>query len=72
MKLSISLSEADVTILDEYMRDTGLPSRSAVLQRAIRLLRYTALEHDYAAAWQEWESSADRLEWERIISDGLE
>lgn len=71
MKLSVSLSEDDVAVLDEYMRANGLPSRSAAVQRAIRLLRHTDLEQDYAAAWQEWESSGERGAWERVTGDGL-
>ena len=71
MKLSISLSEADVALLDEYMREASLPSRSAAVQRAIALLRHRHLEDEYAAAWAEWESSADRGAWEQTSSDGL-
>lgn len=71
MKLSVSLSEDDVAVLDDYMRWSGLRSRSAAVQRAIRLLRHSDLEQDYAAAWQEWDSSGDRREWERLSNDGL-
>jgi Arc/MetJ-type ribon-helix-helix transcriptional regulator len=72
MKLSVSMSEQDVALLDEYARASGLPSRSAVIQRAVRLLRNADLEQDYAAAWEEWESSADRAAWEDTVADGLE
>lgn len=71
MKLSISLSDTDVAILDEYMREAGLRSRSAAVQHAIALLRQGHLEDEYAAAWAEWESSADRELWESASSDGL-
>jgi Arc/MetJ-type ribon-helix-helix transcriptional regulator len=71
VKLSVSLSEADVAILDEYARASGLRSRSAALQHAIRLLRHPQLEQDYAAAWEEWESSGDRAAWEATVADGL-
>ena len=54
VKLSVSLSEEDVRVLDAYVRNTGLPSRSAAVQRAIRMLRYPALEEDYGNAWTEW------------------
>ena len=53
VKLSVSLSEEDVLLLDEYARTAGLPSRSAALQHAVRLLRYSDLDEDYAAAWEE-------------------
>ncbi|HEU5268802.1 MAG TPA: ribbon-helix-helix domain-containing protein [Jatrophihabitans sp.] len=71
MKLSISVSDADVAALDAYMREAGLRSRSAAIQHAIKLLRQNHLDDEYAAAWDEWESSADRDAWERTASDGL-
>jgi Arc/MetJ-type ribon-helix-helix transcriptional regulator len=71
MKLSVSLSEEDVALLDEYARSSGLPSRSAALQCAVRLLRHADLEQDYAAAWEDWESSGERAAWEGTVGDGL-
>lgn len=71
MKLSVSVSEEDVALLDEYARSSGLRSRSAALQHAIRLLRHVDLEEDYAAAWDEWESSGQRAAWEGTVGDGL-
>lgn len=71
MKLSVSLSEEDLAVLDEYARSSGLRSRSAAMQYAIRLLRHARLEQDYAAAWQEWESSEDQAAWEGTAGDGL-
>ena len=47
VKLSVSLSDDDVAVLDAYVEKAGLPSRSAGLQRAIRMLRYPTLEDDY-------------------------
>jgi Arc/MetJ-type ribon-helix-helix transcriptional regulator len=70
MKLSVSLPEEDVATLDEYARAAGLKSRSAAVQRAIRLLRQRDLEQDYAAAWAEWESSGAQ-DWEVTTADGL-
>lgn len=71
MKLSVSLSQEDVALLDEYARTVGLRSRSAAMQEAIRLLRHAGLEEDYEAAWAEWESSGERRAWEGTIGDGL-
>jgi Arc/MetJ-type ribon-helix-helix transcriptional regulator len=71
MKLSISVSEQDVALLDEYARTTGLRSRSAAVQRAIRLLRSADLEQDYATAWEDWESAGDRAAWEGTVGDGI-
>lgn len=69
MKLSVSLSEDDVRVLDEYVERTGLPSRSAAVQRAIRMLRHPALEEDYGNAWAEWPDDGDR--WDDATGDGL-
>lgn len=71
MKLSVSLPEDDVARLDEYARTTGLASRSAAVQHAVRLLRHADLEQDYAAAWEDWESSGERAAWEGTSGDGL-
>ncbi|HEV7167033.1 MAG TPA: ribbon-helix-helix domain-containing protein [Micrococcaceae bacterium] len=71
MKLSISLSEDDVSTLDEYARRSGLPSRSAAVQQAIRLLRNVGLEDDYAAAWEEWNATGESAVWEAATGDGL-
>lgn len=71
MKLSVSLPDEDVATLDEYARAQGLASRSAALQRAIRMLRHPDLEEDYAAAWDEWEASGEEADWEATAADGL-
>ncbi len=71
MKLSVSLPDADVAILDEFARAAGLTSRSAALQHAVRMLRLPELDHDYEAAWAEWESSEDQQAWEATADDGL-
>ncbi|MCK0114091.1 ribbon-helix-helix domain-containing protein [Ornithinimicrobium sp. F0845] len=71
MKLSISLSPAEVAALDAYARATGLTSRSAVIQHAIRLLDDPQLEEDYAAAWEEWQESGDADAWSATAADGL-
>lgn len=71
MKLSVSLSEQDVRVLDDYARDQGLPSRSAALQRAITLLRHPQLEREYAQAWEDWEGSSEEEAWDTAVGDGL-
>lgn len=71
MKLSVSLSEEDVAVLDEYARSTGLPSRSAAVQFAVRLLRERGLEDDYAAAWSEWDAGGEGDAWDGVAADGL-
>jgi predicted transcriptional regulator len=71
MKLSISLPDEDVAVLDEFARVTGLPSRSAAVHHAVRMLRLPDLEQDYEAAWQEWESSGDEAAWSATAADGV-
>jgi Arc/MetJ-type ribon-helix-helix transcriptional regulator len=71
MKVSVSLPEGDVEFLDEYGRAVGAPSRSAVLHRAVRLLRATALGPAYSQAWEEWEAEGQAEGWESVADDGL-
>ena len=71
MKLSVSLPDEDVAVLDEFVRTAGLPSRSSALQHAVRMLRLPDLEQDYEAAWQEWEASADHAAWSVTAVDGI-
>ena len=71
MKLSVSLPDEDVAFVDEYLSRSGLGTRSAVIRRALQLLRRPDLEQDYAAAWQEWASSGEQEAWESITGDGL-
>lgn len=67
MKLSVSLPEEDVEFLDEYASSTGIPTRSAVLQKAVRLLRAAELGSAYAQAWDEFATDG----WDEAVADGL-
>ena len=69
MKLSVSLSDEDIAILDAYVERTGLPSRSAGLQRAVQMLRYPALEEHYAEACSEWSTDQHAEAWEAATGD---
>ena len=71
VKLSVSVSEDDVRVLDAYVKQAGLPSRSAAVQRAIRMLRYPALEEDYDNAWTEWSGAGEDDLWENVTDDGF-
>ena len=71
MKLSVSLSESDLALLDAYVATSGLHSRSAGVQRAIRLLRHPTLEADYRDAWAEWSETGEEFVWEEAGGDGL-
>lgn len=71
MKLSVSLSEEDVRLLDDFAREHGLASRSATVQHAIRLLQQAELDDDYAAAFTEWADSDEEDAWDAVVGDGL-
>ena len=71
MKLSVSLPEEDVEFLDAYAASEGLGSRSAVLHRAIRLLRAAELGPAYEDAFTEWHESDDAALWDATAGDGL-
>lgn len=71
MKVSVSLPEDDVEFLDEYALAKGISSRSAVLHKAVRLLRASELVGSYEQAWMEWSLSGDADAWEHTAADGL-
>lgn len=71
MKLSVSLPDQDVEFLDRYARTQGYRSRSAVVHRAVRLLRATELGEAYADAWTEWSDSGEAEVWDGAVGDGL-
>ena len=71
MKLSISVPDEDVEFLDEYAATHGIASRSAAVQRAVRLLRASELGLAYEGAWTEWTASGDAEVWEAASGDGL-
>jgi Arc/MetJ-type ribon-helix-helix transcriptional regulator len=70
MKVSMSLPDEDVIFLDAYVTEQGLPSRSAALHKAVRLLRATGLGAAYESAWAEW-SNEDQQLWDPTAVDGL-
>ena len=71
MKLSVSLPDEDVEFLDQYARTQGYDSRSAVVHKAVRLLRASELGGDYADAWDEWSESGNAEAWDTVVGDGL-
>ena len=70
MKLSVSIPNEDVEFIDRYASQHEVESRSGVVQRALSLLRASELGEDYAAAWDEWDSSEAEV-WEATVADGL-
>ena len=71
MKVSISLPEKEVDLLDEYARTRRMKSRSAVVRKAVKLLQTEQLGDDYAAAWAEWTAADDSAGWERTTDHGI-
>ena len=71
MKLSVSLPDEDVEYLDAYVQTQGLDSRSAALQKAVRLLRASELGAAYEDAWGVWAPTDDADLWDGAIADGL-
>jgi Arc/MetJ-type ribon-helix-helix transcriptional regulator len=71
MKVSVSLPDEDVEFLDAYAHAQGLPSRSAVLHKAVRLLRGAELAPAYEDAFVSWEASEDAADWDHTTPDHL-
>jgi len=57
--------------LTEYAGQEGFQSRSAVLHKAVRLLRASGLGGAYERAWDEWADTNDGKTWEATVGDGL-
>lgn len=71
MKVSVSLPAEDVEFLDAYAAEQGLGSRSAVLHKAVALLKAVELGDAYADAWREWETDQEAEAWETAAADGV-
>ena len=71
MKVSVSLPEEDVQFLDAYATSEGFGSRSAVVHKAVRLLRASGLGGAYEEAWRDWATESDGDVWDVSINDGL-
>ena len=70
--MSVSLPDEDVEFVDAYAKAHGYTSRSAVLQRAVRLLSSAELAGAYTEAWVEWRESGDADAWDVTTADGIE
>jgi Arc/MetJ-type ribon-helix-helix transcriptional regulator len=71
MKLSVSIPGEDVSFLDEYAQSHAYPSRSAVVHRAIDMLRAEELRAAYGEAWAEWSNSGEASRWDATVGDSL-
>jgi Arc/MetJ-type ribon-helix-helix transcriptional regulator len=65
------LPAEDVDYLDAYAQAQDLPSRSAVLHKAVRLLRASELGAAYEDAWNDWTESGEAEIWDVVTSDGI-
>lgn len=72
MKLSVSLPEDDVEFLDAYAQSQGIESRSAVVHKAVRLLRASELGDAYEEAFASWDNEGQAVSWDVVAADGLE
>ena len=70
--MSVSLSDRDVAFLDQHAEKYEVDSRSAVVQKAIALLRKEQLGDEYEQAFEEWFGSEDAELWDRTVGDGIE
>lgn len=67
----MSLPDEDVAFLDSYAASSGIASRSAVVHRAVRLLRAADLGAAYEDAWHVWASSGEAATWDAVLADGM-
>ena len=72
MKVSISLPDDDVEFLDAYAQSQGIESRSAVVQKAVRMLRLSELGEAYEEAFTSWEDEGEAAVWDAVVADDLE
>lgn len=70
VKLSVSLPDGDVEFLDAVAAERQ-ESRSAALQRAVRLLRESRLGDQYEQAYRRWEESGEAEIWDVVAGDGI-
>jgi Arc/MetJ-type ribon-helix-helix transcriptional regulator len=70
VKVSVSLPDVDVEFLDDYAQREGYSSRSAVLHKAVRLLRALELGDAYEEAWTQWATNGDAALWDATSGDG--
>lgn len=70
MKLSVSLPDGDVEFVDRYASERGEASRSAVVRKALALLRERELGDAYEAAWSEWAADGGEI-WDLAAGDGI-
>ncbi|WP_062303018.1 ribbon-helix-helix domain-containing protein [Demequina subtropica] len=75
VKLSISLPDEDVRVIDALIASGAAPNRSAAVHSAIEHLveaeRERALADQLVEAMSEWSSSGERDVWDAVAGDGV-
>ena len=70
-KLSISVDPSLAQFIDTYQADNKVPTKSEVVERALKLLQKAELQREYAEAYAEWQESGEAAVWEATVDDGL-
>ena len=71
MTISVNFPDEDLEFLDANAQAEGFQSRSAVLHKAVRLLRETTLDSAYEEPFQDWEGTSEARDWEVTVNDGI-
>ena len=71
MKVSVSLPEEDVSFLDAYAESQGIASRSAVVHKAVGLLRASELDPAYEDAFTSWSNEGHADAWDAVAGEGF-
>ena len=72
VKVSVSLPDEDIAFLDTYAREQGIESRSAVVHKAVGLLRAAELGEAYEDAFVSWSADGEDAAWDVVTGDGVE
>jgi Arc/MetJ-type ribon-helix-helix transcriptional regulator len=72
MKLSVSVPDETVAMLDRVVKLQGFASRSAAIQQGIELLVNESLLADYRAAFRASDEPGDAAVCQAATGDGIE
>ena len=72
MKVSISLPEDEVRLLDELVERHKLSTRSAGARRALKALRSEQLAAEYEACFSDPQFGERSDLWDATVADGLD
>lgn len=72
MDTSVTLSGQDVFLIEYHQNQKGAKSRSAVIRKALQLLREFTLEEDYAAAFGEMDGNGGADLGDSMVGDRVD